>query len=661
MSTAPTFSLNVDTKTDFNRLLHCEWIETDGIGGWASSTVSGAHTRRYHGLLVAATQPPVGRVVLLSKLAESLAVQDQLFHLDTNLYPGAVHPEGHHNLTAFCLDPFPRFTYKFGEVELSRELAVLPGGRGTVVHYRLVQAPEPVRLHVRPFFAGRDYHHLRRAFEGTLGRDQFAHNLLQFHFHDDLPSVQLRATGARYQSDPIWYYDFQYPREAERGLDSSEDLFTCGQLTWVLHPGQSVGLVATINEPPSQASEQLLQTESQRRRHTDLPPDLAGDPLARRLATAADAFLVGPDRPSIIAGYHWFTDWGRDTMIALPGLCLVTGRLDQARAILEAYAAHFSGGMIPNRFPDGGGDPEYNTVDATLWFFVALYRYAQYSDDFDLVETLWPPLEQSIDCHLQGTRYGIGVAEDGLLQAGEPATQLTWMDAKIGDWVVTPREGKAVEINALWYNALRIAAALGRRLGKEKPAQAYDQLADRVGAHFATAFWYQEGGYLYDVLGPKGPDASLRPNQLLALSLPFTLLQGERADAVLGQVESQLLTPRGLRSLAPSDPAYRASYQGSPLERDGAYHQGTVWGWLIGPFISALVRQRGAAGQRQARRLVEQFEPHLDEAGLGTVSEIFDAEEPHRPRGCIAQAWSVGELLRSYWEDARGQQPPHTI
>jgi predicted glycogen debranching enzyme len=377
------------------------------------------------------------------------------------------------------------------------------------------------------------------------------------------------------------------------------------------------------------------------------------DDFARQLAVAADAFVVrrGEDARAIIAGYPWFTDWGRDTMIALPGLCLSTGRHEDAKKILRGAAESVDSGLIPNRFPDTLGPAEYNTADATLWFFIAAHRYLEATGDTAFVlDELLPILEDVISRHEHGTRFGIRVDDDGLLHAGEPGLQLTWMDAKIGDWVVTPRWGKPVEIQALWYNALMVLADLRQRAGRAAESAGLLQRAKQVKDRFVATFWNEETGCLFDVVDGDRRDASIRPNQIFALSLPHPLLGKAHARSVLEVIDEKLLTPFGLRSLAPDDPAYRGRYEGGPAERDAAYHQGTVWSWLLGPYADAVVRTLGAPGKARAKRAIAGLEPHLREAGLGTVSEIFDGDAPHAPRGCPAQAWSVGELLRTWRE-----------
>ncbi|UCF93733.1 MAG: glycogen debranching enzyme N-terminal domain-containing protein, partial [Desulfobacterales bacterium] len=456
-----------------------------------------------------------------------------------------------------------------------------------------------------------------------------------------------------------WYFNFEYLVERYRGQDFQEDLFTHGKFACRLNAGATLGVIVSTQNPAGRSAFALLAQEKQRRQNlfAKLP---VSDELTRMLTLAADQFVVprGQDWRTIIAGYHWFTDWGRDTMIALPGLTLVTGRFDDARKILRAFAANASQGMLPNRFVDSGETPDYNTVDATLWFFVAIYKYLHYTRDTALVcDELLPILRDIIAWHDRGTRYHIRVDADGLLYAGEPGVQLTWMDAKIGDWVVTPRPGKAVEINALWYNALAILAELSHACGQTDQAAHFGQRAEQVRERFGEVFWYDAGGYLYDYVAGEHRDTAIRPNQIFALSLPFALLAEQRAQRVLEIITAKLYTPFGLRSLAPEDPAYRPLYAGSAYARDSAYHQGTVWGWLLGPYLTALIRIQGASGRRKARQLLEALQPHLSDAGLGTVSEIFDGDAPHAPRGCIAQAWSVAEILRAYREDVLDAAP----
>jgi predicted glycogen debranching enzyme len=658
-----SWELGREALGDFAAGLAHEWLETNGVGGWASSTANGAHSRRYHGLLVAATEPPAGRMVLLSRLDETLLVGGASCDLSSNQYPGAVHPRGFERLTAFRRGLFPVFEYEALGARLRKTVAAVDGENTTLVIYELLAAPAPaapparVQLVLRPFFAGRDFHSLAQANPAARLEGRFAGDTLAYGQYEGVPEVFLRVPGGAWIAGPDWYHAFEYAAERERGLDFREDLFTPGTFVVTLRPGARLGVIVSTLQPAGRDALALLAAE--RRRREEVAARCPSDhPLCRALTLAADQFLVrrGPALRTVIAGYHWFGDWGRDTMIALPGICLVTGRHEEAGGILRAFAAVIDRGMLPNRFPDRGEQPEYNSVDASLWFFVAIHRYLQATGDEALVrDEMLPRLEEILAWHRGGTRHHIRQDADGLLASGEPGVQLTWMDAKVGDRVVTPRRGKPVEIQALWHNALAILAALHERFGRAPAAAALRQEADRIRRRFAELFWNPALGCLHDAIDESGvPDASLRPNQLLALSLPFPLLEGPRAESVLAAVERGLLTPVGLRTLPPGDPRYCPVYGGGPAERDTAYHQGTVWPWLLGPYLTALARVRGEAGREQGRELLARFgERHLGSAGVGSISEIFDAEPPHAPRGCIAQAWSVAEVLRAAVEDAR--------
>lgn len=647
--------LEREVCADFARASEYEWLETNGLGGWASATAAGANTRRYHGLLVAATAPPVGRMVLLSRLDETVATAEGRFELAASQFPGVVHPRGFDYLERFRRALFPSFEYAAGGVRLRKTVAAVNGENTTLVLYEVLAAPGPFVLELCPFFAGRDYHTLVQANPYVRRDGYFADSTLVYQSYDGVPRVFLRVPGASFRPALDWYYDFEYAREEERGLDHREDLFTPGVLSVPLAPGARLGVIASTADPAGWTAWDLFAVE-RRRREAEIASFGNPDPLCRALAAAADAFVVrrGEGLRTVIAGYHWFSDWGRDTMISLPGLCLVTRRFDEARSILRAFARAVSEGMLPNRFPDRGEPPEYNTIDATLWFFVAVWRYLQASaDEMFVRDELTPVLEEILAWHERGTRHGIHVDDDGLLAGGEPGMQLTWMDARVGDRVVTPRIGKPVEVAALWANALWILSQLLARAGRSAEAGALRRRARAARQRFAEVFWNAEEGYLYDCVDGDAKDASLRPNQIFALSLPFPLLGGERAESVLRAVEEKLLTPRGLRTLAPDDPRYQGTCAGPPEERDAAYHQGSVWPWLLGPYLTALVRLRGEAGREAGRALLQGFAPHLGEAGLGTVSELFDGDVPHAPRGAIAQAWSVAELLRAAVEDLR--------
>jgi predicted glycogen debranching enzyme len=653
--------------TNLEQATKREWLETNGLGGFACSTLAGINTRRYHALLTAATKPPVGRMVLLSKFEEVLIVNGEHYELSANQYPGAIHPRGFSYLTRFRLDPFPVFTFAAGGVELEKTIFMLHGENTTAIEYRVVSAPASadVTLELLPLVAFRDYHSLTHE-NSALRRDfTSAPGVLTFQPYDGVPELHLAHNAQAITQRAHWYRNFEYSAERERGLDFAEDLFNPCSLTFAMRGAAAVVIASTEIHRASDYAE-LRQSELKRRRAVEAlcPID---DPIARQLTTAADQYIVARgDHKTIIAGYPWFSDWGRDSMIALPGLTLATGRFDIARDLLRTFAQSVDRGMLPNRFPDAGEQPEYNTVDATLWFFEAIRAYADYTGDFDFVRReLYSTLSDIVAWHIRGTRYGIRVDATGLLYAGEPGVQLTWMDAKVGDWVVTPRHGKPVEIQALWYNALRIMEEFARRFGDVTSQKNYANMATFARWSFNHTFWNHDAGCLYDVTNGGPPDPSIRPNQIFAASLHHSMLSDEAMRSVVDVVERELFTAFRLRSLAPSDPRYCAHYEGDVRSRDSAYHQGTVWPWLLGPFITAYVRSRqgSTAARQQAADWIGEFAGHFYEAGLGQISEIFDADAPHTPRGCFAQAWSVAELLRSVAEDVyviQRQKPSHT-
>ncbi len=648
---------------DLEQATSREWLETNGLGGFASSTIIGLNTRRYHGLLVAATKPPVGRLVLLSKLEEVLILDGERFELSANRFPGAIYPQGYSYLKRFCLDPFPVFTYQVAGIPLEKSVFLIQGENTVVVHYRLKAAERlpRVQLQVRPLVAFRDYHSTTNE-NAALNPDvQVEPGRATLQPYAGLPALHIAHTASHLDTTGYWYRNFIYEVERERGLDFQEDLFSPFALIFELGQNPYAAVIASTEVRDAGRAAEYEAVEVRRRKavvaaspnEKELAPPLAG--LVQQLTLAADQFIVTRgNQKTIIAGYHWFSDWGRDTMVALPGLALVTGRSEIARSILSAFAKYVDRGMLPNRFPNVGEEPEYNTVDATLWFFEAVRKYLDYTGDAEFVGTeLYRVLADMVDWHVRGTRYGIHVDADGLLACGEPGVQLTWMDAKVDDWVVTPRYGKPVEIQALWYNALRVMEDLAGKLSERSAVKRYAALAVKARRSFNQKFWNETDNCLYDVVHGEERDASLRPNQIFAVSLPHTMLSRERAKRVVEKVESELLTPYGLRTLAPGDPRYVSHYPGDVRSRDAAYHQGTVWPWLMGPFLTAYLRvnRRSRKAIQTATEWLANFEQHLLEAGLGQVSEIFDGDPPHTPRGCIAQAWSVAELLRAAVED----------
>jgi len=635
-----------------------EWLEADGLGGFASGTVSGIRTRRYHALLLTATTPPTGRVVLVNGCEEWVTIAGRRAALSSERYaPDVVHPDGLRRIADFAPEPWPLWTYHLDDGTcIEREVVVRHGTPLVLVAWRLVErsprrepaAGSPVTLTVRPFLSGRDYHALHHENPSCDLRATIAGERVRWQPYAGVPAVVAVANGT-YTHAPDWYRRFLYAEELARGLDAVEDLASPGEFSFDLARGDAV-LLFTVEgaEAAADVGRQAfaraceLRAVERRRRAA----------FRTRLERSADAYLVARgDGTTIVAGYPWFTDWGRDTFIALRGLCLATGRLDDARAILLAWAGAVTDGMLPNRFPDHGDVPELNAVDAALWFVVAADEYAraraaagELVPDADEAR-LRAAIDAILAGHVAGTRYAIRVDGDGLLAAGEPGVQLTWMDAKVGEWVVTPRIGKPVEVQALWLNALHVGGRFSER---------WRELLLRGAASFRDRFWNDAAGGLYDVVDcdhrPGVVDAAFRPNQIFAVGgLPMALLEGERARRLVDNVGARLWTPLGLRSLAPGEPGYCGHYAGGVRERDAAYHQGTVWPWLLGAYVEAWVRVRGATpeAKRTAReRFLLPLWRHLDVAGLGHVSEIADGDAPHTPRGCPFQAWSVGEALR---------------
>ncbi len=648
-----TVRLGTEICADFEAGSSREWLETNGIGGFASGTVSGANSRRYHGLLTPATNPPLGRVTTLSKFEETLIINGERFELSSNRFPGAVHPQGFRFLKEFRLDPFPVWVYEVKEVTLEKRVFMVNGENTTVCAWRIlnepaISDPKPA-IELRPLLSFTDYHHLQHETTRFDGSFHDTDGTISLQPLADLPELFFAHNAVSVERSGVWYRNFEYAIERERGFDFREDLFQPFVMRFDLAQPATV-VVSTLSDRSANDSAPLETAEKERRRDL-LSLSGAKGSFAGQLVLAADQFIVARGAgKTVIAGYPWFSDWGRDTMIALPGLTLATNRPEIAREILLEFSKHFSEGMIPNRFPDAGDTAEYNTVDATLWFFEAVRAYVEKTGDHDFVrDNLYVAMAESIAWHVRGTRYGIGVDTDGLVRAGVDGVQLTWMDAKIGDWVVTPRTGKPVEIQALWYNALRIMAELADRFGDGEDKARYESLAAMAKQSFNAVFWNDAEDCLFDVVSNGKRDGSVRPNQIFAVSLPHSMLSVGRAQKVVDKVGRELLTPVGLRSLSPRDPAYCPVYVGSPFDRDSAYHQGTVWGWLIGPFIDAIrrVNPNGNQTEKRIKEILLGFEEHLSEAGIGQISEIFDADAPHAPRGCFAQAWSVAEVLRA--------------
>jgi len=647
-----------------------EWLVTNGLGGYAAGTVSGVATRRYHGLLVAALSPPRGRHVLVSHLDETVVDGHRHTPLSSHAFPGVVAPDGWRRITAFALAPAPTWRFAVDDLEIERSLVMLHGEHTVVVRYRHRGGARAVSLVLRPFGVWRDFHHHAHAAADVrivAEVDPSRPGEAVLRPRPGMPAVRVRAPGV-FHPEPDWWRDFEHAAEAARGLDSREDAFTPGAFVVTLGVGETVYLTLTTeaaspNDPEARFDAEVARLEA-------LAPADVPDPRMAVLHRAVDAYRCDrADPPALLAGYPWFEDWGRDTLIAFTGAYLVPGRYDDARRLLAAFARYVDRGMVPNRFPDGGGGhADYNTVDAPLWLFHAVRRYAQYTGDLEFVrDTMAPALEDVVAHFGRGTRYGIHVGEDGLVYAGDPGTQLTWMDARVGDWVVTSRHGAPVEINALWHAGRRTLAWLYARVGQHTQAEAHLDAAQRIAAAFRSAFWNPSRSYPYDVVRHHGSDPAVRPNALYAAALPGDLLSPAACAAMLERARRALVVPLAVRTLSPDDPAYRGHYGGDPLSRDGAYHQGTAWPFLLGGYATAVVRTArrlhpGDAGALEAARMdVRGCLSTLDEAlrnyGMGHLAEIVEGDAPHHPVGCFAQAWSDAEVLRILHEDLYGLGP----
>lgn len=621
-----------------------EWLLANGRGGYAFGTITGANTRRYHGLLVSASKPPVQRHVLVNRLDETLKVRGHSYSLASQAYPDSVQP-GHLFLESFTQDPFPTFVYAVEDVRLEKTIFLRHGEDTVVVLYRLISGPE-VTLELRPLVSFRNHHHLLH--ESELFQDSVERIPKGFRiFVPERGELLMQASTGRCEAKPSWYKNLQYDVERERGLDHEEDLFCPGVFELTLKEEDTAHWVASRGELPQGVGRSWF-LEEQAKQDARLSKRNWRTPLGRTLNAAADQFVVSREKSaSVIAGYPWFEDWGRDSMIALPGLFLATGREAEAKELLISYSQHIQDGILLNRFPENGSPPEYNNVDASLWFIWAVQKYHSATEDNTTLAKLFPVMKEVIQYYRRGTRHGIRMDSDGLILAGEPAYALTWMDAKVGDRVVTPRIGKPVEIQALWYNALKFLEHSGHELN-DKLASTYGELATLAKVSFNKSFWNPHTDYLYDTIGFNDRDASIRPNALTAVSLPEPILDESRHLTVVNTAWRELYTSFGLRTLAKSDKRYQPVCDGGLVERDMAYHQGTVWAYLLGSFITAYLRAYGRSAKTlaQARVFLTPIEAHLSQGAVGSVSEIFDGDPPHTPRGCPAQAWSVAEILR---------------
>ena len=653
-----------------------EWLVTNGIGGYASGSIAGVLTRRYHGLLFAALKPPVARTLLLTKLDEIVNYNGQFYDLYTNRWAdGIVEPQGYLNIESFHLEgTTPVWNFALADGLLEKRIWMQQGENTTFIRYSYKRGSQPLTLSLKALVNYRDYH------GKTEGRSLFSINRLREQGRGNREqSLKIRAfpdaatlylcaiqenqkNNFSWEIHNTWYRNFALAVEKYRGLDDVEDHLHAATGNITLQPGDATTIVASTEMDREQRSKRVGEQGEKKRDEELISLFYSHNKLQtapewiEQLVLAADRFIVSrpltdnPQGKTIIAGYPWFTDWGRDTMISLPGLTISTGRYDIAKTILLTFAKYVDKGMLPNVFPDAGETPEYNTVDATLWYFEAIHAYYAATKDRDFLAELFPLLTEIINWHIKGTRYNIKMDNDGLLYAGESGVQLTWMDAKVGDWVVTPRIGKPIEVNALWYNALVVMNYFAGVLGKS--ALQFQEMVDNTRSHFSK-FWYEEGGYCYDVIdSPDGNDTSFRGNQIFAISLPHvgafqeTPLRKPQQKMIVDKVGQKLLTSYGLRSLSTDNPNYIGIYGGDRLQRDGSYHQGTTWGWLIGHFIQAHLQVY--KNPELARSFIEPMANHLQDGCIGSISEIFDGDTPFTPRGCFAQAWSIAEVLRGW-------------
>lgn len=654
-----------------------EWLITNGIGGYGCGTVAGLLTRHYHGLLVAALQPPLGRTLLVTKLDETVLYDNETYALATNRWADAsVSPQGYRCLERFALEgTIPTWTYALGDALLIKQIWMEQGSNTTYLRYHLSRGSGPGRLSITALVNYRDHHHTTQGKGWVMEVDALENDhprgVKVIAFEGATP-FYLMADGGLCTPTHAWYEGYDLAVERHRGITPHDDHLHCATFRAKLAVGQSLMLVATTAAPDTVQWAGALERQQAHDRHCiedwyAQAPARRAPPWVEQLVLAADQFIVArpvvgeANSKTVIAGYPWFGDWGRDTMIALPGLTVATGRPSLARPILRTFAQYLDQGMLPNLFPEAGTAPEYNTVDAALWFVEAIRVYVAATQDRALLKALFPALVEVVRWHQQGTRYHIHLDDDGLIYAGQPGVQLTWMDAKIGDWVITPRIGKPIEINALWYNALLNLAQFSEALGQ--PSDDYRLLAEQT-RQGLQRFWSDYLGYCYDVIdGPDGDDPSLRPNQIFAVALPGLspwpqpssqtslrshrpIFSPQRQKAVVDRVAQALLTSYGLRSLSPHHPDYAGHYGGDPVQRDSHYHQGPVWGWLMGPFVQAhwQVYQDPVA----ARSFLAPLADHLLSGCIGNLNEIFDGDMPHDPRGTFAQAWTVAELLRAW-------------
>jgi len=680
----PKIHVEARNLSDFEKTIQTEWIITNGLGGFASSTILGINTRKYHGLLIAAFNPPVDRRVLLTKLDEAITVNGKTYLTGSNEFKDDIKPKGYKFLSDFSLAPFPTYTYNIKGVQLQKTIFMSHGKNATIVSYEVFNPHKnKVTIQVLPLVNSRHFH-------ATTNKNELDWRVLQKIFNRGVilqPSIPLStlilssSDGSYFATEGEWIEKVYFRVDDARGDDFFDDEYKPGffEFNVASMKTKRFHVLTVAGKSESEAREvfssisnieALYNSELRRlegllkefqRQHVDVKME----DWLKWVLFAADSFIAdrrSTKTKSVIAGYHWFEDWGRDSLISLPGLTLVTGRFKDAKEILLTFKHYCYKGLIPNRFPDSPEEkPIYNTVDATLWYFNAVLQYLKYTNDFDFVkEEIWDTLNSILDNHIQGTLYDIRMEDDGLIAHGP---QLTWMDAKVGEWIVTPREGKAVEIQALWYNALKTMELLAKHFNQKEEAEKYSSIAEKAKKSFIEKFWNPQKEYLFDVVKGQHGDPSLRPNQVIAASLDFSMLDKVKGEKVVEAVWKNLWGTYGLKTLTEDDPRYVGIYLGDRVHRDSAYHNGTVWAWLLGPFTTAFLKVKDYeeswrifAFENFLRPL---FQKEVFQAGLGTISEIFDGDFPHASRGCISQAWSVAEPLRAYIEDVLLKRPPY--
>jgi predicted glycogen debranching enzyme len=679
----PAINLNREALARFDDAIGKEWLVTNGLGGYAASTVLGINTRKYHGLFVAALHPPGDRTVCLAKLDEDILVGNSIYRLGSNEFQDKIYPEGYRFLNEVVVAPFPSFTYSVSNIEVTKTVFMLKGKNAVIAVYNVLNnGGAEIRLRVYPLLTCRHFHTvLNRQRKPLSFRQKQNDEEVEVNFTAPKATVTVRATTGEFNNNPKWIEQLRYREEASRGESSTDDCYQPGYFE-VLVPHKrekDFAIIAAASENSQECREtldavgntiydvnaqfkaELAQREKLLSEFYGLHSEVSSSDWLNWMLQAADAFTVrgSGSRKAVMAGYFWFETWGRDTFVSLPGLLLVNGRFEDAKKILVDFMRHRKQGLIPNFVDDRSGEPVYNTVDATLWYVNAVLQFLKYTGDFTFVQQqLWEGLKEIIESQGKGTVFGIELDSDGLLAHG---SQLTWMDADVNDKAVTPRAGKAVEIQALWYNALKTMQLLANKFEEPSLAEKYTEVALVAQKSFNAKFWNNKNGCLFDVLEPSGVDASLRPNQVIAAALDFTMLNSERSEQVVNVVQRELVTLYGLRTLARSDPLYKGKYVGDRVSRDGAYHNGTVWPWLLGPFVMAFLKVKGQGelwlDYVLNNFLLPLFTRQIHEGGLGTLSEIFDGDEPHTPRGCVAQAWSVAEPLRAYVEEVMRIRP----